>query len=141
VVAALSDALLLIEAPERSGAISTANRANDMGKTVFVVPGSIAQPSFKGSHDLIRHGAILVDHPDQVLDDMGWLTNTSSGIGDQNLPEIQQRILGLLGAEPMATERIAVQLGLDPAQVMSEITMLELEGRVIRGSGGITLAP
>jgi DNA processing protein len=66
-IAALSLGVVVVEAPERSGALATAHAANDQGKQVFVVPANIENANFKGSHALIRDGATLVDHPDQVL--------------------------------------------------------------------------
>lgn len=139
-IAALSEAVLVVEAPERSGALITANRANEFGRPVYVVPGNISSLSFRGSHALIREGATLVDHPDQILADLGVAPalrlETSS-----NATEVQTRILKALGADPLAADQIAERCGLDSSAVLSEMTMLELESKVIRGPGGYVLAP
>ena len=70
-IAALSRALIVVQAPTKSGALSTANSAADMGREVFVIPANIDSIEFRGSFNLIRDGATLVYHPDQVLEAIG----------------------------------------------------------------------
>ncbi len=139
-IAALSEAVLVVEAPEQSGALITANRANEFGRPVYVVPGNISTLSFRGSHALIREGATLVDHPDQILEELGIAPRLRLE-SQFEAGGVHARILKTLGAEPMATDQIAERCGLDPATVLSEMTMLELESKVIRGPGGYVLAP
>jgi DNA processing protein len=71
-VSGLADAVLVVEAPERSGALITAGAALDQGKDVFVVPGRVGGRRNRGGHVLIRDGARLVDSEDDLLLDMGW---------------------------------------------------------------------
>lgn len=139
-VAGLSDAILVVEAPERSGALITANRANEYGRPVFVVPGNISTLTFRGSHALIREGATLVDHPDQVIEEMG-LKPALTLRSEAALSQEQQAILRALGADPILADKIAEICELDSSAVLSELTMLELDGRIIRGPGGYVLAP
>lgn len=55
------------ETKKESGSLITANRAAEQGKTVFAIPGRIYSEFHQGCHQLIREGAILVDHPEQIL--------------------------------------------------------------------------
>jgi DNA processing protein len=71
-VAGLADAVVVVEAPERSGALITAGQALDQGKDVFVVPGRVAGHRNRGGHLLIRDGATLIESADDILADMGW---------------------------------------------------------------------
>ena len=139
-IAALSDAVLVVEAPESSGALITANRANEFGRQVYVVPGSIATLSFRGSHALVREGAALVDHPDQILDDLGIRPGLMLS-ADAAESKLRLKILSSIGADPLGADKIAENCGLDASSVLSELTMLELDGRVLRGPGGYVLAP
>jgi DNA processing protein len=139
-VAALSQALLVIEAPAQSGSLITANRANEYGRQVFVVPGSISSLSFRGSHALIRDGATLADHPDQILEDLGIRPGLRLS-ADEAETQVRRRILAAIGADPLDADRIAEGCGMDSADVLSELTMLELEGKVLRSPGGYILAP
>lgn len=59
--------MLVVEAPERSGALITARLAAEQGRDVFVVPGNIDVPTCAGSNALLRDGAILVSSGWEVL--------------------------------------------------------------------------
>lgn len=60
IIAGLSCGVLVVEAPEVSGALITARRAADQGRDVFVIPGNIDNPNCVGSNQLLRDGAIPV---------------------------------------------------------------------------------
>lgn len=139
-IAGLSHGVVVIEAPERSGALSTVHAANEQGKQVFVVPANIDNANFKGSHALIRDGATLVDHPDQVLEAFG----IAPTVAQPALPElgpVGARIMSALAAAPLTTEFIVDRTGLDTSEVMAELTMLEIDGRVIRDGGKYAVRP
>jgi DNA processing protein len=68
IVSALSLATLVIEAPEGSGALYTAKNAKKQGRELFVIPGSIYNPLVKGSHQLIKDGAKLVETATEILE-------------------------------------------------------------------------
>lgn len=141
VVAALGQALVVIEAPAKSGSLYTAMAANELGRPVFVVPANVENMNFRGSHQLIRDGATLVDHPNQVLYALGMEPPAREEAATAPANEIQRKILSTLSMEPLAPERIVERTGLGTADVLSELTMLELEGRVIRDAGGFALRP
>jgi len=138
-IAALSQAVIVIEAPDRSGSLRTAHDANDLGRQVFVVPATIDIISFKGSHALIRDGATLVDHPNQVLEAIGVSAKMSRKAAVAASPA-GQKILEQLTLQSLSPEKIAELTQLDPHEVMAELTMLELDGHAVRAEGGYVKA-
>lgn len=67
IISGLSNGVLVVEAPEKSGALITVRQAAEQGRDVFVVPGNIDMPSFVGSNRLLRDGAIMVSSGWDVL--------------------------------------------------------------------------
>jgi DNA processing protein len=84
IIAAMSDALLITEAAEKSGSLHTANFALELGKPVLAVPGSINSPTSRGTNNLIKSGATLVSGEQDILDALGIKENRL----------IQERFLG-----------------------------------------------
>lgn len=134
-VAALSLAILVVEAPYRSGALRTAHEANELGREVFVVPSDVDRLSFNGSFHLIREGATLVYTPDQVLESIG-VDPVKARQAEPPASTVAQKVLSALSTTPIPTEKIAEVTGIDAAELLSELTMLELDGQVVREAGG-----
>ncbi len=139
-VAAMSRAVLVVEAPAVSGSLVTCTAAADLGREVFVVPGTIDRPTFRGSHNLIRDGATLVDDPAQVLESLGFEALAPS-MRPEGSNEVQKSILAALTVDPQAPEKIVGALGLSSSQVMSELTLMEIDGLVVKTGTGYAIKP
>lgn len=142
IIAMLAVALVVVEAPDRSGSLHTANAATELGRPVFVVPATIDMQTFRGSHSLIRNGATLVENPDHVLHELQvtvrQATNQNSA---QALTDVQTHILSTMTASAMTPEQIGNASGIDPSEILQELTLLELEGAIIRTPSGYSIAP
>ena len=77
-VAGLSLATIVTEATIKSGSLITARLTSEQGKQVFAVPSHIDNSNAEGCHHLIREGATLIYHPQQVLDDVSAQLHTPS---------------------------------------------------------------
>jgi DNA processing protein len=90
IVSGLSLGVLVAEAQLGSGSLITAQAAANQGKTTFAIPGHIYSEHHQGCHQLIREGAILVDHPEQIIEDLALPTqwqhqeNKKNNISPQN---------------------------------------------------------
>ena len=138
-IASMAQAVIVVEAPAGSGALMAAGAAANLGREVFVVPGPVNSVNFNGSHNLIRDGATLVFHPGQVLEALDIEALLEEG--QSELTGVQLAINGVLEAEPMPVEVIATRSGLEIGVVMGELTLMELEGLVVRNELGYTRKP
>ncbi|NIF80064.1 DNA-protecting protein DprA [Paraburkholderia sp. Cy-641] len=72
-IAGLVSGVVIVEAAMRSGSLITARLANEMGRDIFALPGSIHAPLSRGCHRIIKQGARLVETPDEVLEELGFV--------------------------------------------------------------------
>src|SRR5206468_371176 len=70
IIAGMSAGVVVVEAARRSGSLITARLANDFGRDVFAVPGSVHSESSEGCHALLRDGAILCRGAEDVLTEL-----------------------------------------------------------------------
>jgi DNA processing protein len=78
IISGLSLGIVVIEAPQRSGALSTARFALEQDREVFVVPGPARSENYSGSHKLIRQGAELVTKADDIIESLNIDTDELS---------------------------------------------------------------
>lgn len=76
-MAGLSLATLVTEATLQSGSLITARLTNEQGKQVFAIPSLIDNANAEGCHHLIREGATLVYHPEQIMEDIGLISSAT----------------------------------------------------------------
>lgn len=143
-IAALASGVLVVEAAPRSGSLITARLANEMGRDVFAIPGSIHAPLAQGCHALIRDGAKLTTTPEDILDEFGAIERpagmTETGNADAGPPSAdtaaEQSVIAALGYGPVTYEWLAERAGLSDEALHGALLALELAGRIASLPGG-----
>lgn len=144
VIAALSAALLVVEAGKPSGTFSTADHAANIGRPVLVVPGSIFFDGCTGCNSLLRQGATPITEVSDLADelrDVGLLVSSCTTFPDvrsslDGLSASERRLASALLADPMRPDDAAYALGMDLVAVARLLTALERAGAVRRYPDG-----
>jgi DNA processing protein len=153
-IAGLGKGVLVVEAALRSGSLVTARLANEMGRDVFALPGSIHAPLARGCHQLIRDGAKLTETPDDILDELGLArppaaargvvaTAPGPAVAARPLTPDGQKLLAALGHAPATLEMLAARTDMDGTALQGALLMMELGGHVSALPGGryVRIAP
>lgn len=138
IISGLSLGTVIVEAPERSGALITADLALEQGRDVFVVPGSIFSKASRGAHNLIKQGAKLTENAKDVLDEFDSLKQLISpgqhqAMGMTRRIEFgkkEQRIYDTIAAEPIHIDLISERSQISITEVTRILSILELRGIV-----------
>jgi DNA processing protein len=137
IVAALADAVLVVEAPARSGALNTAGWA--AGRIpVLAVPGDVDRKHVQGCLALIRDGATLARDPADVLEALGRPALFERALSRPR-DSTAAAILTALEAGAMELDDLVAASGIDAPAALAVLTLLELEG-AIEGRGGSAYA-
>ncbi len=142
-ISGLSRAVLVVEAAHASGSLITARWAADQGRGVLAIPGRIDHPMARGCHRLIREGALLVESPEDILTELGLVARDRTAAG--NAPSVQEgarapeqrELLAALRGETLNADELSSRTGRELASILAELVVLELEGLVARGPGGL----
>ena len=161
IIAALAQAVLVVEAPVKSGALTTVEHALDLNREVLAVPGPIGRESCEGSNRLLRDGAAVALEPADVLDQIGMgaagarlramrAGSTSRIRGSQRAraaavknrdapaDAVQAALWRVLDwQETLHVDVVAAHAGVDARTAAAALLQLEIDGRVAR-SGGMT---
>ncbi len=141
IVAGLSKGVLVIEAPDKSGSLVTARLALEENRDVFVVPGPVTHPSFKGSHQLIRSGAELVTRPEDILETFGMETEAQPTEEITLDNEKEKIIFGALRelSGPATVDKIIELTHLSTSDANRALTFLTLKNIVKETGDGYTI--
>ena len=130
IVSALSDALLITEAAEKSGTLHTAKFALEQGVDVLAVPGNITSPTSVGTNNLIRAGAACITSVEDILHALGASHLPAEPVRRRGDTAEEQAILDLLYSGVSDGHELLVQVGQPADQFTTTLTMLELSGKV-----------
>ncbi len=131
IIAGLSLATVVLEAPERSGALITAKLAFDYNRDVFAVPGQIFDINYAGCHALIaRQQARITSSPRDVLEDLGVIVPDSDAEVSTYIaqsPE-EEKVLQSLTTMPSSVDALVEKSAVSAASASAILTVLELNG-------------
>lgn len=132
IISGLALGTVVIEAPQRSGALITARHAAEQGREVFAIPGPVTSPNAAGPSHLIKMGAKLVFNAEDILDEL----NIESRIRKQEPKKItpenleEETILSLIKDEAKHIDEIVRESGFDPGKVASIMSLMEIKGKI-----------
>jgi DNA processing protein len=146
IISGLSLGVVVIEAAPSSGSLITARLAAEQGREVMSVPGTPLDPRHRGTNQLLRDGAALVENAADVLTTLRSAPARPSAAAPVARPvpparEVPpatggvRRLAELLGPEPMPLDELVRQCGLSVAEVQEALLDLELSGRLDRHPG------
>jgi len=128
-----------MEAPEKSGGLITARYANEYGRDVYVLPGSLDNPKAIGCLNLVEQGAQLILGEDKLIEKLGMLPQldrpaaTAQSTIPLNLPpELQQILQAIAESQSSNPEGVPLDLliqktGLAPGTILGSLTNLEMQ--------------
>lgn len=143
-IAGLAEAVVVVEARERSGSLVTARHAAEQGTDVYAVPGPITAPTSRGPHRLLRDGAIPLTAPDDLLDDLGLRPARGAGDpgagadppGEAPADSLARAVLAALREAPLTRDELAQRLRSSAGALTAALSRLELEGRLTEDRDG-----
>jgi DNA processing protein len=142
-ISGLTLGALIVEAPDRSGALITARLAGEQNREVFAIPGPVTSRASRGCNQLIRDGATLVQTVDDILEELGPMrepVQTEDGHQVRNPSELQlndleRKVLDSIEHTSTPVDQVITQSGVPAHQVIATISVLEMRRLVRRLSG------
>lgn len=138
IISGLSQAVVIVEAGERSGALITASFAADQGREVFAVPGNINAPQSKGTNRLIQQGAHPLVDPQEILEILNMTMVSQHQVARTALPAdaTEAALLRTVSQEPLHIDEICYHVAMPIEKVTATLAMMELKG-MVRQLGGM----
>jgi DNA processing protein len=150
IISGLSLGVVVVEAELRSGSLTTARLAGEHGREVFAVPGSPLDPRARGTNDLIRQGAVLVEEVDDILRVLEGLPGFSApdsptyeqGVTpeDPETAAVVEALSGLLSPTATPIDELARAVEAPVSTVLAALIELSLAGRATILPGGLAVA-
>jgi DNA processing protein len=147
IISGLCQGVIIVEATRRSGALHTARHAMEQGREVFALPGPVDSLASEGCHDLIRDGVTLIRNIDDVLEQLGPLTQPTKPDSEHTVHHPREmilnpqetEILNAIATTATPVDDVVRQTQLDPSRVLATLTVLEMRRFVRRLPGNMVI--
>ncbi len=138
IIAGLSCATIVTEAPKKSGALITAECALEAGRDVFAVPHTLYNDMGAGCNELLRQGAYIALGADHIADQLGLQISKDhdSTIAAYHFSEEEKQIIKTLSKEPTPIDTLSQLLVSSPAELASTLMQLEMK-KVVKNTGSM----
>ncbi|MBF0126583.1 MAG: DNA-protecting protein DprA [Magnetococcales bacterium] len=145
ILSGLSRGVVIVEAPEGSGALITARMALEQGREVFAVPGLANNANTRGTHELLRQGARLTEGVNDILEELNWPVRPPPEPSEYKKSTQEQHpllggdaasVLACIGSDPLHEDELARCCQLTVIALSRILLQLELSGVVERLPGG-----
>ena len=143
IVTGLSFGTVVGEAAIKSGALISANLTLDQGRELMCIPGAINNKNTEGVYKLLKNGAAMVTSSEDVLNTLGWEINILSkapyqgnsknnDLSNDNLPLPLEYLplLDIISIEPRGFDEIQAKTGMKTEELLTTLTMMEVEGLI-----------
>ncbi len=141
IISGLSIGVMVVQASADSGSLITANYALEQGREVFAVPGNVGSDSSRGTHQLIKDGAKLVESSDDILEEILPQWRKEKEVSQEverprrDLTEEERALYERLGETPLHIDVLIRESTFDPGKVSSLLLNLELKGLISQWPG------
>jgi DNA processing protein len=142
IISGLSEGVLVVEAALSSGSLITARCALEQNRDVFSIPSGIHNPQAKGCHWLIKQGAKLVEESADILEELACIDKSQLTVNKEivkkrtNKDLCVDELLASVGFEITPVDKVVFRSKLPIEEVLTRLTMLELNGLVAAVPGG-----
>lgn len=143
IISGISLGTVVVEATQKSGSLITARLAAEQGREVFAVPGNIHSFKSVGPHRLIKQGAKLVEHAQDILEEFFHILNPVSEADSENVNKTdiplltaeEALVFEMLGLYPVHIDDLKRKIGMESGKLSSLLLQLELKGIVHQSPG------
>ncbi|MBR1775696.1 DNA-processing protein DprA [bacterium] len=134
IVTGLSYGTVVGEAAIKSGALISANLTLEQGRELMCIPGSINNKNTEGIYKLLKNGATMITTGEDILNSLNWEIKrdceVTKNISAQYLP-----ICDIINIEPKSFDELQAETGMDTDELLTALTMMEVEGLIKQTEG------
>ncbi len=137
IISGMADAVLVVEAKEKSGSLITAELGADQGREIFAIPGRVTDYLSRGCNQLIQQGAHMAISPSDITEYLGLKFRKKLQICEKNingLAKKEKMLYSCLDFKPKHLDEIVTESGMTVSECMGSLLELELGGYVFRSA-------